>query len=371
MQRQSPASGPRQGLAARVGRRRAVLAGTAIVVLAASGCQLPFTSASPSSSITATADFSDVSNLVTGAPVELADITIGHVDSINLAGTEAKVVMSIERSAQVPADVTAEVTQATILGEEVVELVPPTAGRSGASTATRQSGGAAGAGLLADGATIRRTEVVPGIEQVVQAGTAVIGSIGTSQLATMIQAGGEGFGGEGPTLKRLLGDLDNVSGAYASRDREITSLVGELHELGSSLAPDAASNAEAIGNLARATGVLATQSGRFVQLMGALDQLAVQGRGILENYLPGLDLQLEGLDHVTSALAARQQDLGLLLQYLPGHDATLHDLTVGDFAQVVNDLIVCGLPGGGSSPQAASTCGPGSGGPSVGGTGGK
>jgi phospholipid/cholesterol/gamma-HCH transport system substrate-binding protein len=317
------------------------------LTLPASGCLIPGLSSSPS--ITVSATFSDVSNLVTGAPVQYADVNVGQVSSITLSGngSQAKVVMSIAKSADVPADVQADVEQATVLGEMVVQLV---AG-PGASAAHGR--------LLADGATIEHTLAVPGVEQLVRAGTAVVGAVSTSALAGLIQAGAEGFGGQGATLHRLLADINSVSGAYASRDNEITALISSLNELGSSLAPNAAANALSLTNLAKATTVLAQNSQRFLQLLGALDKLAVTGRGILENYLPGIDLQLEGLDRVTAALADRQQALGLLLEYLPAHDKVLHNVVVNNFVQIVNDLIVCGLPGGGSSSQAASTCSPG------------
>jgi phospholipid/cholesterol/gamma-HCH transport system substrate-binding protein len=315
----------------------AVLAGFGLVAASLAG-------GGGTPTVTVRAVFSDVAGLDPGAPVQVADITVGHVDSITLQGASAVVTMSVDRSAGVPADVSAEIRQATILGEEVVQLVP--------------AAGAPAAPLLADGATIRHTSLVPGVEQLVQAGTAVIGAIGTSDLASLVEAGAQGFGGQGPTLRRLLADLDDVSSAYASRDSEITALVGDLDRLGATLAPSASSNAEAIVNFARATSVLASDSVQLDDLLGELDRVSVAGRSILESYLPQIDLQLLGLDRVTEALAARQGDLALLLEELPGHDATTHELTVGDFAQVVNDLIVCGLPGGGESSQASQTCSP-------------
>lgn len=330
------------------GRRRlGVFAALAALVVSASGCLIPGLSSSQSISVSAT--FTDVSNLVPGAPVQYADVNVGQVSSITLSGNQAKVVMSISKSADVPADVQADVSQATVLGEMIVQLVAPTSSAN------------AHVSLLADGATIKRTLAVPGVEQLVKAGTAVIGAVSTSALAGMIQAGAQGFGGQGPTLHRLLADINSVSGAYASRDSEITGLISSLNELGASLSPNAAANADSLTNLAKATTVLAANSQRFVQLLGALDKLATTGRTILENYLPGLDLQLEGLDRVTAAMADRQQALGLLLQYLPQHDKVLHDVVVNHFVQIVNSLIVCGLPGGGSSSQAASTCSPGGG----------
>jgi phospholipid/cholesterol/gamma-HCH transport system substrate-binding protein len=327
----------------------ATVASLGALTLAASGCLIPGVSSTPSISVSAT--FSDVSDLVTGAPVQYADVTVGSVSSITLVnGSQAKVVMSIDRSADVPSDVQADVAQATILGEVVVELVRMPEPASVHAT------------LLADGSTISHTLAVPGVEQLVQAGTQALGAVSASELEGLIQAGAQGFGGQGETLHRLLGDLNTVAGAYASRSKEITSLISSLHQLGSSLAPNASANADAIGNLAKATTVLAQNADQFEQALDALNKLSVQGRGILENYLPGLDLQLEGLDRVTAALADRQQDLGLLLQYLPVHDSVLHSVVVNKFIQIVNDLIVCGLPGGGATnANVVDSCSPGGG----------
>lgn len=323
----------------------AKVAGLCSVVVAASACLIPGVSSTPSISVKAT--FSDVSNLVTGAPVQYADVTVGQVSSITLNGSRANVVLSIEKSADVPSNVQADVAQATILGEVVVQLVRMPVPAS------------AHPALLADGATISHTLAVPGVEQLVRAGTQVLGAVSASELEGLIQTGAQGFAGEGPTLHHLLGDLKDVSGAYASRDQEITSLIASLNQLGSSLAPNSAANASAIANLARTTTVLAQNTGRFETLLAALDNLATEGRAILEHYLPGLDLQFQGLAQVTRALADRQQALGLLLQYLPLHNAVLHRVIANHFLQIVNDLIICGLPRGGTNAQAASTCSPG------------
>ncbi len=332
-----------------IGRRARLVARAALLAAAALGVVSYFAwGRSGPASVDVQAHFADVDGLVPGAPVELADITIGHVASINLDGNGALVVLSVERSADVPANVSADIRQATILGQQIVELVP--------------ANGASASGLLANGATIRNTSLVPGVEQVVQAGTAVIGSIGTSDLADLVQAGAQGFGGQGATLRTLLTDLDGVSAAYASRDGEITHLVADMNQLGTSLAPHAAADAAAVGSLAQATTVLANETTRFDTLIGSLNQLALAGRGILENYLPAIDLQLLGLDKVTQALADRQSDLAMLLEYLPAHDSVLSGVTRDKFAQVVNSLIVCGVPDGGSSAQASESCGPSTGG---------
>ena len=291
--------------------------------------------------LTATARFSDVSNLSVGAPVQMADISVGSVRSIRLSGIDADVTMSIQRSARVPADVTASVETTTILGERVIQLDPGS--QVNASSP-----------LLADGGQISHTVVVPDLEQLVKGGAQLFAPISASALASLVEAGGQGFGDQGADIHRLIDDLSAVSAGYASQTSTIQSLINSLNQLGASTAPDAQANAEAVTNLARTTDILATQSARFEDLLTALNGLSVQSRSILEGYLSQIGIQLTGLADATRAVATEQVDLANVLVYLKGHNKTLSEAAVGRFVQILDDIIVCGVPNGGDKPSSAS-----------------
>jgi ABC-type transporter Mla subunit MlaD len=139
-------------------------------------------------------------------------------------------------------------------------------------------------------------------------------------------------------------------------------VLANLDQLGASTAPDAQSNADAITNLARTTAILAQQSGRFNDLLASLDSLSTQGRAILQSYLPQMNDQLRGLAALTSAIAHSQQDLALVLHYLPGHNKTVALATFQRFVQVLEDIVVCGVPGGGDTNTAVGSCHTGAGG---------
>jgi phospholipid/cholesterol/gamma-HCH transport system substrate-binding protein len=323
-------------------RRRGARAalGVAAVALVAAG--LAGCTSSGGGTITASAVFSDVSDLVAGAPVQFADITVGQVRSITLDGDRANVVLNIDRGANVPADVTAQLQQTTILGEHYVALVAP-AGGTGAA--------------LADGARIGRTTVVPGIQQLVSSGSAVFGAVNAAQLAQVIDNGAQGFGGQSAQLRQLLDEFATVLQGYASRSSEIKTLVSNIDQFSATLAPSAGSDAEAVSNLAQTSRILAQQANRFVSLVQSLDNLAVQGRSILDTGVTQTEDQINALSAVAQQLAAHQQDLAKLLLYLPGANETLASVTVNNFAQVLDDVIVCGIPGGGSNDaNAAATC---------------
>lgn len=335
-------SGRRARLSVAGYRLLAMLAGALLAAGALASCGGPGT-------LTAYADFSDVSDLAVGAPVQMADITVGSVKAITLvrtaSGQEARVTLAIQRTADVPVAVTAEVQRTTILGERVVSLVAgPGVGPS--------------APLLADGASIHQTRVVPDLEQLVKGGTQVFAPISASAFGALVQAGGQGFGDQAASIHRLIGDLDAITSAYAGQSSTIRSLIASLDQLSSSTAPDAAANAEAVSNLARTTSILAQQSQRFDDLLTALNSLSVQGRSLLENYMSQIGIQLTGLADTTHAIAAEQTALGQLLVYLKGHNSAVSKATVGRFVQVLDDIVVCGVPNGGSDNTPAGSCGP-------------
>jgi phospholipid/cholesterol/gamma-HCH transport system substrate-binding protein len=312
----------------------------AVVSLAVvlSGCG----SSGGSGSVTVSAVFSDVGNLVTGAQVQMADVPVGHVSAIALDGDEAKVTMVIDPGIKVPDNVTAKLERTTILGERFIELAPP-----------RRAGPP-----LTDDAVIQRTTVVPTVEQLVSAGAEVFGSVSTSQLADIIEAGGQGFTGQAASLRQLLNDFSTVAAGYASQTTQIKTVVNSLDQLGSSLAPTSGPDSQAIANLSQTVSILAQESGKFESLLQSLDAVSSQGSSIISTYSPQITDQLRALAAVTGQLAQNQQDLAGLLTYLPQHDAVLSEAARNDYLQVFENIIVCGIPGGGSSTAPAFTCTP-------------
>jgi len=319
----------------RLGSVVASLLGITLIALGLSGCGI-----GSSGTITTSALFADVGTLAQGAQVKMADVPVGSVTGISLDKDRAKVVMSIDTSANVPANVTAKVDRTTILGERFIDLAVP-----------RHP-----AGHLTDGARITRTAIVPTVEQVIGYGSEVFGAISASDLAEIVNAGGQGFSGEAAALRQFLNSLSTVVAGYATRTRQITTVVQSLDQLGSTLAPTSGPDAQAIANLSSTAKVLAQSSTRFEQLLVSLEAVSKQGSTILQSEYPQIVDQLDALEAVSSELAIHQQDLAQLLEWLPAHDATMSESVRHNFLQILNNLIVCGLPGGGAGQTAATTC---------------
>jgi phospholipid/cholesterol/gamma-HCH transport system substrate-binding protein len=326
----------------RLVRLLAVPAAALVGALGLAGC-----SSGPSQR-TATATFSDVGDLANGAQVQLADVPVGSVTSIALTGDKAKVTLAFDSGVRVPANVRAAIDRTTILGDQFVELNVPKSDTGPAAATVPQ---------LADGATIAHTSTVPDVEQFVAAGSQVFGAISSSELAQIIEAGGEGFTGQAATLKAFLDDLSTVTTGYAQHTADITQAVNGLNSLTSQLAPNDGATETALDNLAQTVSILAKNSSQFETLLQSLDNVSTQGRSLLEAYYPQIVDQLQTLQAVSGQLAQHQSDLANLLSEIPLADNALPQAVRNGYVQLYENIIVCGLPGGGEDDsQPAFSC---------------
>jgi phospholipid/cholesterol/gamma-HCH transport system substrate-binding protein len=302
---------------------------------------------------TATAYFTDANEIAVGAQVQLANIPVGHITSVALAGNRAKVTMVLNADVKVPVDVVAALSRTTILGERFIELEAP----------PHNSASTAGEARLPDGGTIAKTIVLPDVEQLIGAGAQVFGAVSATALSQIIAAGGAGFSGQAASLRTLLNGLSAVTSGYAQHTADIQTTINSLNQLSTSLAGSSQANAQALTNLSQTVAILAQQSSRFNDLLLALNNVSVQGRSLLESYFPQITDQLHAVAAVAAQLAAHQQDLAGLLTELPNHNASLAAVVRANYVQIFENLIVCGLPtavqGGTTTP--AFTCAAGAG----------
>lgn len=308
---------------------------TALLALLLAGCSLP---GQGGGDMQATATFEDVADLAPGAPVMMADVRIGNVTDIELseAGDEATLELSFDSSAQVPEQVEARLRRTSPLGEKFVELRPTTDDPD--------------AELLADGATIEQTEVVADFEDVVASGTDLFAAVGASELASLLQEGAEGFGGQGSNIRALLDNLSTVVGGFADNTDQLTTLITSIEDLASDVGPSAQRHAQALDRLAVTTRILDDQSTQLLDLVDSLSNLSEQGGSILREHFERIGTQIDGLRSVTRAVRRGQAGLEHLLEYADDHNISLMLGTEGEFSNVLNDFIFCGVAGGGEGP---------------------
>lgn len=277
-----------------------------------------------------TATFEDVGDLAVGAPVTMADIQIGDVDNIRLAGMEAVVTMSIDPEAQVPQGVTARVRRTSVLGERIVDVVVP---EDLSDTAP----------LLADGDHIGNTATRSDLEDLVDEGVDVLSSVSASQLAIMIEEGAKGFGGRGVELGNLLTNYNSIITRYSNRSGDISNLIGSMKRFNETVAAKADDHARAVVNTARSLEVLEQESAKLEQAVISLGRLARGSRSILEAHSDEMGRFFQQMSVILGVLAEEQDSIAKLLRWAPGHNYNTQAVEYLDFNQVVQDFVICGL----------------------------
>jgi phospholipid/cholesterol/gamma-HCH transport system substrate-binding protein len=286
----------------------------------------------------ATTTFEDVADLAPNAPVFLADVRIGNVTQIDLdeTGTAATLELSFDVDAGVPAEVEARLRRTSPLGEKFVELRPLTE--------------EADPPLLEDGSVIEQAEVVADFEDIVASGTDVFAALGASEIASLLQEGAEGFGGQGANIRSLLGNLSTVVGSYADNSGQLSTLITSIDDLASDVGPSAQRHARALTQLATTTRILDDQSTQLLDLVDSLSELSEEGGSILREHFERIGHQIDGLRSVTRAVRRGQAGLENILEFTDDHNLALALGSEGEFANVLNDFVFCGVPGGGEGP---------------------
>lgn len=275
------------------------LAPLLVLVLALAACD-PQTATAPTGDLTLVARFDDVQDLVRGHTVQVANVIVGSVRSVELDGHRALVTMSIVDDQDIPEGTSATVRRTSFLGEYYVDLVLPPGG--------------AGGPFLASGDEITDTRTERDIEQLASQAEEVIRAVGADDVAGVIDAGAEAIGGNGATINTAVDDAELVLGALADQSAQIGSAIDDVAALGAALAPRSDEIATLIDELAAATGDVTASRDRIVDAVEALVELAsTTNEAILVPHAERLSQTLEELQPLLATLTSRTDVLARLI----------------------------------------------------------
>jgi phospholipid/cholesterol/gamma-HCH transport system substrate-binding protein len=295
--------------------------------------------------IAVSARFDDVGDLAPSAPVQLADSQVGAVTEISLDGTQALVEMELYRDAEIPDSVQARVRRTSVLGERIVDLVIPE--------------GDSSSRLLTSGDVIDDTAVRSDLEDLVDEGSELLGAVAAGDLATMIDEGARGFGGQGEELKGLLANYSEIVDVYSKRSGQINDLIDSMANFNETIAAQAPAHEQAIINSRRSIEMLNEESDRLLTAIESLDRLAVGGSRILQAHSDEMIRFFDQTATILGTLAREQDSIVSFLKWAPGHNANTQRVEYVEFNQVVQEFVICGLNDNPKDP--ARTCNEGAG----------
>ncbi|MFI2280525.1 MCE family protein [Nocardia beijingensis] len=242
-------------------RRTAVAAALVAALSTATGCgvtvaNLPM----PKPGIgapgyTIRAAFRDALNLPDHAHVKIGGTDIGVVTAINTTNFIAEVEMLIREDIQLPRGTTAELRQATPLGDIFVAMTLPAATSDGENLR-------AGDVIGTD-----HTSAAASVEQLMMSVSMLINGGGINQAAKITSEMDSMFAGRAPQLAHLLSELTNVIAALNQRTGDIDSVLTGLNVLTGELSRRKAELGDAADTFPGLLGMLTENNQSIVDLL--------------------------------------------------------------------------------------------------------
>ncbi|MBP2473043.1 phospholipid/cholesterol/gamma-HCH transport system substrate-binding protein [Crossiella equi] len=308
-----------------------------------------------------TVHLADALDLVPQSGVKVNDVPVGRVEEITLAPDHASahVRVAVHGDVRLPANALARLRQSSLLGEKFIELQAP-----------RDPTGA-----LADGAVIpvERTNRSVEIEEVLGALSLLLNGGGVAQLRTVTRELGAALSGNEQRLRGLLSTVDRIVTDLDGQRVQITRAIDAMARLSTTLLAQRGHLTKALDELAPGLRVLNTQRDQLVDLLRALDRLAVTATDTVRRGTDDLVADLRLLEPVLRQLAAAGENLPKSLEVLvtfPFTDYTLKalkgdyvnaDVTLDlDLTSVLDNLSRANRPvlGGPRAPEQPSSPGP-------------
>lgn len=258
---------------------------------------LPGGAGTGEASYVVTAEFATAGNLVPNSEVKVDDVTVGTVRAITRGGWHARIILGLNPSVDLPANVTASIGQKSLLGAAYVELRRPTT-----EPATgRLHGG--------DVIPLSRTSKYPDTEELLAALSLWLNGGGLQHVQTISVELNKALGGNEPQVRELLGNLTTTVSSLDQQRTQLVAVIDALDRLGSRLAARDDDLGRGIEKLGPGIAVLNQQRTALTDALKALDDFSVVGLRVIHSSGDGLQANLHDLRPVLAQLRRSGNDL--------------------------------------------------------------
>jgi phospholipid/cholesterol/gamma-HCH transport system substrate-binding protein len=268
-----------------------------------------------------TARFDDVTGLLPDDNVKIAGVVVGKVKNVSIDNGSAVVKFTVRRGVKVPTDSAAAIRWRNLLGQRYVYLYP------GSASTVLQAGG-----------RVRQTRSVVDLGQLFNRLGPIVKAIDPDEVNAFLDSVSSALQGNEPQLRQALDDLAKLAGSLATRDEAIGRLVGNLDTVASTITNRDQEIRQLLDNLLAVASTFSantdvldqavTQLGDFSSHLG---QLLQDNRGHIDNIvnslevlikvvnekLPTLDTVVANLDDAGSRLFGASKNGEFLNQTIP------------------------------------------------------
>ncbi|MEM6794440.1 MAG: MlaD family protein [Acidobacteriota bacterium] len=241
--------------------------------------------------------FDSVSGLADKAPVRVAGVRVGSVESVGLDGGRARVTVLLDTEVELTEGTTAAIANAGILGDKFIEIEP---GRAG--------GAPLGAGAVLEGSTpVSFDQALARFDDLGKSLQRLSGDVSSQ-------------GDLGSQIRRLLDNLEATSGdirdLVATNKSQVNSTIGNFDRFSATLADELPKLAEQIS-----------------QLLDTVDQVVAENRGELRGSLENfrevtgqIQTSVDNLNDISSQIRSGEGTIGKLVYDDSAHESLVDTL---------------------------------------------
>jgi len=285
---------------------------TLVIGLAASGCgwrganslPLPGIQGHGPGAYTIEAQLPDVDTIERNSRVRVGDVTVGNVEKIERQGWHALLTMTINADVQLPANSTAKIGQTSLLGSKHIELAPPV--------------GVPPQGRLHDGSLIPLSSgsAYPTTEQTLAAVSSVLNGGGIGQIQDITQSLSTAFAGRENDLRSLIGQLDKFVSYLNGQIDDIIAATDSLNNLAGQIADQKPVLDKALRTIPDALAVLKDQRQNLAEAFDSLGKFSALTADSLQQTKDNLVKEFHELGPVLQSLADSGPALTRSLSFL-------------------------------------------------------
>ncbi|RJQ79766.1 MCE family protein [Pseudonocardiaceae bacterium YIM PH 21723] len=253
----------------------------------------------PGESYQLKAVFADALNLPDKAHVKVDGVDVGRVSRIEAENYTARVTMVIRKDVSLPTGTTAQLRQATPLGDVFIALHPPKAGAA-----------------MTEGDTIgiEHTGAAASVEDTLAALSALVNGGGLAQLKTIVTELNTALDGHSDQARAVIQNLGDTLATLNARTAEIDRILTSAQSLTDTYNRRSGEIDQALQTFPPALKVLSEQTGKLNSTLSTVAGASGDADTLLRTVRPDLTATLRDLGPTLAAFGSLDDTFGPTLQ---------------------------------------------------------
>ncbi|HJT04440.1 MAG TPA: MCE family protein [Pseudonocardiaceae bacterium] len=242
-------------------------------------------------------------------PVLILGVPVGRITSVQPQGRVVKVVLTVDRSVDVPAGASAVVLQPSLVAGRSIQLTPAYTGGP-----TMPDGGVI---------PVQRTAVPLGIDELARAANdlaTMLGPTGANRngaVSDALDVAAANLRGNGQAINNTIGDVAALSQTLAGSRKQLFATVTQLQSFVSTLAANDAQVRQFTTQLADVSHFLAAERGDLGAALRELSLALGEVAAFVQDNRAVLKSNVDRLTVVTAVLVRQREALGQIIDLAP------------------------------------------------------